>query len=99
MRILWLMTLCKHFMSANSPFRCWGAWLGQSATLVVCPARFCSVGEAQSGALSDRFRTRGSASNTNARSCKQTDVAFTVHPHVSVRHNGFPVYDTLQAFK
>lgn len=35
---LWLMTLCQHFITANSTFSWWGGWLGGSKEkIVICP--------------------------------------------------------------
>ena len=32
---LWLMTQCRHFITANSAFSWWGAWLGAGKEKVV----------------------------------------------------------------
>lgn len=38
---LWLMTLCQHFLIANSSFAWWAAWLGQDSNkIVIRPSRW-----------------------------------------------------------
>jgi hypothetical protein len=35
---LWLMTQCRHMITANSTFSWWGAWLGESQEkVIICP--------------------------------------------------------------
>jgi hypothetical protein len=42
---LWLMSQCRHFITANSTFSWWGAWLGEAeTTIVVCPSYIIGEG-------------------------------------------------------
>jgi len=45
---LWLMTLCSHFITANSTFSWWGAWLGESDNSVVLVPDFTPRGNENS---------------------------------------------------
>jgi len=43
---LWLMTQCRHFITANSTFSWWGAWLGGGQEkMVICPSANATVTE------------------------------------------------------
>ena len=39
-RDMYLMTLCKHHINANSTFSWWGAWLSQKKGYTICPKSF-----------------------------------------------------------
>lgn len=41
---LWLMSQCRHFITANSTFSWWGAWLGESADSIVLVPEFTPDG-------------------------------------------------------
>jgi hypothetical protein len=41
---LWLMSLCRHFITANSTFSWWGAWLGEAEDSMVLVPDFTSGG-------------------------------------------------------
>jgi hypothetical protein len=42
---LWLMTQCRHFITANSTFSWWGAWLAESSgKIVIGPKEFHGTG-------------------------------------------------------
>lgn len=41
---LWLMTMCRHHINANSTFSWWGAWLANhSKGMVICPKRWFNL--------------------------------------------------------
>lgn len=41
---LWLMTQCQHFITANSTFSWWGAWLGgDKEKVVICPSANANI--------------------------------------------------------
>lgn len=39
-RDMYLMTLCKHHINANSTFSWWGAWLSNNNGMTICPSSF-----------------------------------------------------------
>lgn len=39
-RDMYLMTLCRHHINANSSFSWWGAWLSQKEGITICPEKF-----------------------------------------------------------
>ena len=46
---LWLMSLCRHAITANSAFSWWGAWLGDEKPnrIVIAPQRWFNDPDAQ----------------------------------------------------
>jgi len=57
---MWLMTRCRHFITANSTFSWWGAWLGESAESVILAPNFTPGGKGPSwgfkGLIPGRWR-------------------------------------------
>ena len=39
-RDMYLMSLCKHHINANSTFSWWGAWLSEKQGITICPKKF-----------------------------------------------------------
>lgn len=56
---LWLMTQCKHIITANSTFSWWGAWLGEANTKIIITPNFVLSGNMTAsgfnGAMPDRW--------------------------------------------
>lgn len=46
---LWLMTRCEHFITANSTFSWWGAWLGRQTNSIIVTPRLQLAGTAAWG--------------------------------------------------
>ena len=53
---IWLMSLCRHHIIANSSFSWWGAWLGEWAGLTIAPSTwFLDQSAAQSHIVPERW--------------------------------------------